>query len=418
MRYRVMLADDEPLMRKALQSLVDWNSLECEVVYVAKNGEEIIEQLQKNVPDILVTDIKMPGKDGIEVAKYIWDNRLQTKVILLTAYADFSYAQSAIRYNVVEYVTKIGAFDGLLRAVENCKSIIESEKKSLLKEIRTVKTENFFKGIYDGSIYDDISVKFDELGISFDRYAIIFFRFLMDDNVERQRKKKIYDSLQNFFKMAFMDHIVHGLFLQRDVYGLVLECGGTEFATEKSLMKVCLDTMDTMDNFMELFAYAGISRIYQEKESMPQAFCEAGTALEYSYHSENEKVNVYRKEMDEKKPVVVSTAVKKQISEECLEYIEKHFEENIAVADIARALGVSLSYLSRNFKESTGGTVIQTINRKKMEKAEEYLLNTDLKVYEIAEMLGFENISYFSRFFKKNKGVSPKEFKEQRGNQQ
>lgn len=416
MRYRVMLADDEPLMRKALQSLIDWNALECEVVYVAKNGEEVLEQLQRDVPDILVTDIKMPGKDGIAVSKYIWENKLPTKVILLTAYADFSYAQSAIRYNVVEYVTKTGAFDGVLQAVERCKRIIEGEKQSLIKEIRIVKTENFFKGIYDGSIYDEVGARFDELGLSFEHYAIIFFRFLMDDNVERQRKKKMYDSLQNFFQMAFAEKIVHGMFLQKDVYGLVLECNDRKCFGEKYLIRACQEIMETMDSFMELFAYAGISRIYHDKEKLPQAFREAESALEYSYLSENEIVNLYREEMDEKKPVVVSTAVKKQISQECLEYIEAHFEENISVADIARELGVSVSYLSRNFKESTGGTVIQTINQKKMERAEEYLLTTDLKIYEIAEMLGFENISYFSRFFKKHKGISPKEYKDQKGN--
>ena len=109
MKYKIMLADDEPIMRKALQTLVEWHQFECEVVYVAANGNEVIENLEKVKPDILITDIKMPGMDGIEISKYIWEKKLATKVIILTAYADFSYAKSAIRYNVVEYVTKTGS---------------------------------------------------------------------------------------------------------------------------------------------------------------------------------------------------------------------------------------------------------------------------------------------------------------------
>ena len=133
MTYKIMLADDEPIMRKALQSLIDWERIDCEIVYVAENGQEVLNALIEIQPDILITDIKMPGADGIEISKYIWEKRLSTKVILLTAYADFSYAQSAIRYNVVEYVTKTGAFDELLRAVERCKMML-AEKKMIVSE--------------------------------------------------------------------------------------------------------------------------------------------------------------------------------------------------------------------------------------------------------------------------------------------
>ena len=95
-----------------------------------------------------------------------------------------------------------------------------------------------------------------------------------------------------------------------------------------------------------------------------------------------------------------------------LEYIEKYYQQTISVSDIARSVGTSTSYLSRIFKESTGETIIRTINQKRIEKAKAYLKETDLKVYEVADILGFENVTYFSRFFKKHTGVSPKEYKE------
>ena len=82
--------------------------------------------------------------------------------------------------------------------------------------------------------------------------------------------------------------------------------------------------------------------------------------------------------------------------------------------DISRALGTSTSYLSRIFKESTGETIIRTINKKRIETAKAYLKETDLKVYEVADILGFENVTNFSRFFKKHTGVSPKDYKESR----
>lgn len=96
--YRVMLADDEPIVRKALQTLIDWKRLGCEVVFVASNGREVLEHMEEEAPDILVTDIRMPGADGIALVKYVKEHELPVQVIILTAYADFSYAQAAVKY--------------------------------------------------------------------------------------------------------------------------------------------------------------------------------------------------------------------------------------------------------------------------------------------------------------------------------
>ena len=145
MTYRVMLADDEPIMRKALLTLEDWESMECEIVYTAANGQEVMENLEKVMPDILITDIKMPGKNGIELAKYIWEQKLPIKVIILTGYADFAYAQSAVKFNVVDYVIKAGAFDGLLEAVEKAKERIQKRKEEHREEDNHIQMQNLLK---------------------------------------------------------------------------------------------------------------------------------------------------------------------------------------------------------------------------------------------------------------------------------
>lgn len=128
--YKVIAADDEPMVRKALESLIDWKALNCQLEFVAPNGKELIEYAEKNQPDIVVTDIKMPEADGITVAKYFHENYSNTKVILLTAYADFSYAKQAISYNVVEYVSKTGDFDDVVAAVKKSIHQLEQERKN------------------------------------------------------------------------------------------------------------------------------------------------------------------------------------------------------------------------------------------------------------------------------------------------
>lgn len=408
MKYKVMLADDEPIMRKALQTLIDWNELECEVICVAENGQEVIEKLDEMLPDILITDIKMPAADGIQIAKYIYENKLCTKTIILTAYADFSYAKLAIKYNVVEYVTKTGAFDELLCAIKNCiKQLKEEESKNTIDE-----KDNFFRAVYDGNIYENIVLQCKKMNIENQKYAVIFFKFLMDEMIERDKKVKIYNSLKNFYKLAFSERLIHGMFYQKNLYGLIVNCDHERKLAVDYLRETCEKVMDMMDNFMELYVYVGISRIHDNLEELAEVYEEARCALNHSGFEESDKINFYWEEMKQEEIPVISMDAKQKLINESLKYIDSNFKKNITVSDVSKAVGTSASYLSRIFKEYTGETIIQTINKKKIEKAKEYLSKTDYRVYEVADALGFENITYFSRFFKKHTGVSPKEYKD------
>ena len=93
--WRVMIADDEPYIREGLEKLIPWEELGCELIYVAENGQDLLEQIRSCPPDIAIIDIKMPLMDGMEVAEYIYKNHIRTSVIFLTAYADFQYARKA-----------------------------------------------------------------------------------------------------------------------------------------------------------------------------------------------------------------------------------------------------------------------------------------------------------------------------------
>ena len=109
--YSVVLADDEPLIIKGLLKMVDWEQLNAEVVGTAKNGQQLIEQIQRLAPDIIISDISMPKQSGIDVVRYIKENGLRSKVIFLSAYHEFDYAKQALKYGGVEYLLKPVAKD-------------------------------------------------------------------------------------------------------------------------------------------------------------------------------------------------------------------------------------------------------------------------------------------------------------------
>lgn len=147
---RVMIVDDEMLMRKGLLSLIDWAALGCEVVATEENGRKAIDAYQQYKPQIIISDIRMPVMDGLELSRWLYEDEAGVKVIILTAFADFVYAQKAIRYGVHSYVTKTGAMDEIEDAVRICKRQLEQE--NLKAQTHSENVTVFLKSILDGTL--------------------------------------------------------------------------------------------------------------------------------------------------------------------------------------------------------------------------------------------------------------------------
>mgnify|MGYP001114510986 CR=1 FL=1 len=93
---RVVVVEDETMARKGIILTIDWSALGCVIVGEAANGEEGAALVERLSPDIVVTDVKMPRMDGVEMIAKLRENGCQAKFIILTAYSDFKYAQSAL----------------------------------------------------------------------------------------------------------------------------------------------------------------------------------------------------------------------------------------------------------------------------------------------------------------------------------
>ncbi|MBD9157626.1 MAG: response regulator, partial [Lachnospiraceae bacterium] len=104
--YKVLLVDDEALTREAISENIPWGKLGFELVASCENGRDAMEVIRQKKPDLVLTDICMPYVDGIELAKYIFENCPDTKTIIISGYDEFEYAKQAVRYQVMEYILK------------------------------------------------------------------------------------------------------------------------------------------------------------------------------------------------------------------------------------------------------------------------------------------------------------------------
>ena len=105
--YKVLIADDERLIRMTLKNILDWNALNCVVIATCKDGEEAYRLFQEGKPDIVITDLKMPEMDGIELITKIKEERPSTQVVVLSNYSDFELVRDAMKAGANDYMLKV-----------------------------------------------------------------------------------------------------------------------------------------------------------------------------------------------------------------------------------------------------------------------------------------------------------------------
>lgn len=165
--WKVIIADDEQYMLEALEKLIDWEELDCQIVSVVKNGKELIEKIEEETPDIVITDIKMPLVSGIEAAKYVYDRMLPTRVIILSAYEDFDFAREVILYDVCGYVVKTSVMEEMpfmvrraiekLSKAENDREEMESSN-DIIKEVQRYISGHYTEKITLTKLAEEIHV--------------------------------------------------------------------------------------------------------------------------------------------------------------------------------------------------------------------------------------------------------------------
>jgi len=142
--YKLLIVDDEPLVQIGVKSMLNWADYEIEVIGSAANGKQALDIIESNMPDLVITDIKMPIMDGLELTKHCIDNFEKPPVfIILTSYEEFELAKRAIKYNVIDYLIKLELDDNTLK---------ESIEKALIKVKKNYEEKENVQNIPEGDI--------------------------------------------------------------------------------------------------------------------------------------------------------------------------------------------------------------------------------------------------------------------------
>lgn len=247
----MILVDDEDIIREGLRDCVDWASMGIAICGEASNGKEALVKLRELRPDIVLTDVVMPGMNGIELIQSIREERLPVAIIVLSAFENFHYIQSALRHDAADYLVK----------------------------------------------------PFNETELS----------LVMNKVVQQVNRNKVI----------------------------------SEYVPEHTLLP------------------------------------ETGSR-------------------------------EHRISQDIVKVIEKRYAEKLTVQDIANEISLSINHLMSIFKKETGETVNDFLTKVRMRHAKRLLRDPLVKIYEIAEEIGYADPNYFAKAFKKHTGLSPKEYRDGR----
>lgn len=188
--YKIFLADDEIWVIMGLKKLIEKIGAPFQVVGEASNGVMALEEIEKKKPDVLITDIRMPGMDGLELMKEIRKKKLDTKVVLVSGYAEFDYAQKAIRMGAVDYLLKPVEAETFAKVLENLEKMLDecggkqeeqpeeilnsSALENIVEEIQARYNENItltgFSEKHNISVGHLSNLLKERLGMSFSEY--------------------------------------------------------------------------------------------------------------------------------------------------------------------------------------------------------------------------------------------------------
>ena len=340
--YRILIVDDKEVFRRKLKRM-DYFRLNADkffIAYEAQNGMDALGILENNKVDVVLTDIRMPFVDGIELLKTINERGLCRCVLLLSEFAEFNYAKEGILN---------GAFDYILKPVDE------------------IKIREAFDRVYAflNSITSEIAAEesdaelLSEFILAHDRMNLISCA----NRVVTKYRKRLDDPQFILSMQVLVESIRRKLLLNRPYleYYLVFPDRIIDLADQK------LDLF--LSHFTEhmLMLSDSISRL-----SIPEGDSQVGEACRILLNNPDGSVDL---------------------------------------EEIAGQVYTNQKYLSALMKRETGKSAVRYVTAVKMERARKLLVDSDLRIGEIADKLGFEDIDYFSKVFRKTTGISPREYR-------
>lgn len=495
---KLLIVEDERIEREALVRLISENfKNDIDLITTTDNGAQALTAIEKENYQLIITDINMPKLGGLQLLAEIRKHNPDVRVILLTGYDYFEYAQSAIRLGVDDFILKPATQHEIIERIQKVISLIDHDKSeyrfsktSRFKDIESILQSDMVYAI----LYNDLPQHIKHYFLIFHMKAEYAFCLCFRRNQTSQKemtdiKKEVKNYYENCFYESYFDNFVmfvfHNEIMNNDdilrVKSISLSIIGTNRElgiggikhdvslfresfieaitnlthTKKDKGTTAFQINEEIDHPIKQIAYDVCQNIKFNRLSDAERFAEQIRSICISMSRNDIKYNIkmfndvlfsdcdsdlslnqLSNQLSEEiqkaeyivhpqdvynyiieiinnviNPFVLKRRKKMNILiQKSYEFVEKNFSHPIGLNDLADYLGVTPQYISSLLSTHTSQGFTNILAKQRIEKAKE-LLQKNMKIKEIAYLVGFQNQNYFAKTFKKITGYTPKEYK-------
>lgn len=346
--YTYIIIDDEPLIRRGtIKKLENYPGISC--AGQASNGQAGLELIQETDPDFIITDMKMPVLDGSRLLPILSERYPDKYIIVISGYKDFEYAQQALRANTVDYLHE--AF---------------LETADALNQLTLLPADNYI--FYNPEQEKHFTPEWSRLET---------FLFMVESG-HTDEVVNLFPDLFHYFARTERCRLKDA----KEYCLKISEILKQSFPKDIPVHKGAEASLNLLNNLNFVFSFSKLEDYFlQLFRNMSEVFESAGFYTE------------------------------KNVIENIKIYIEHHYEKDLTLEFVASLFHLNRSYLSSTFKARTGIRFVDYVNQIRIKHAKDLLKNTDKKNYQIAQSVGYENVKYFFRIFKKTEGITPEQFR-------
>ena len=415
---KVFLVDDEIVIREGIRESFPWDDTPYMLVGEAPDGEMALPIIRDTNPDIVITDIKMPFMDGLELCRILRTQMPWIGIIVLSGYDEFEYARQCIKLGVREYLLKPINSGELREALDKVSAQLKEERKTLEHaaslRARMETGGRLLKEKLVGSLFsDEASVKdahdvltqLASMGCSLPApfYAVVDAAF---SPVEKGQEAAA--------ALAESSGGIVQASASRTGTRL-LAVGDTAEDAEERAYAFAASLVSELERAECSGIHLGIGEIVDDPEKILNSFKSARHIRHLLADRTDDKAIILGvREMGE---VADETKVPSIINEAKLYMSENYRNPNLMLQDVAKAVNMSKSRFSTVFSQHAGQTFTEYLIYLRLNKAKELLRTTNLRSSQVAEETGYNDSHYFSYIFKKNTGLTPSEYRMQYQNQ-
>ncbi len=378
---KLLIVDDEPIIVRGLLQLVDYAALGYDQVLPATRSSEALRLLRTQRPEAMLSDIAMPGLTGLELLRIIRDEAIPTRVVFLSGFRSFEYAQEALSLGAKDYLVKPVDTEKLaadLTEIAESHHQLQAQNR-LRQQLETIGQDA--PPAFSGVPADDRPFCLACFHLAVDRQQSSLASGLM--HFSALSKGETYCAEKGcvtFIKDDYLCVIVHGSDSEDCRTRAEQICGDCARMVEKALSRPfnCIVHPDVLRSTRDI---PGAWQYCTQQLSIPHRDQQTDDSL----------------------------------IERIRDYIAHHYGEDLTLEAMSERFAMNPTYFSSFFHQKTGIRYKDYLTRIRITEAKRLLMQSDMKIYEVSQRVGFSDVRYFSQIFLKAAGVLPKDYRHRQG---